>query len=784
MKIMLYVGVTTFCLLTILYVIFRSAIIGNYEMMENNDTQQGMKRILYSYFDEYRNLGAITINYAGWDDTYRFVMRHPVPGEDDPYLAVNYTDSLFESSRLNVALLLNNRNEVYFAKAYDYASHKRLPYPGPFVDALLTRYSSLLPGANPASRKVGLILLKGRPIIVAAFPILTSNNEGPVHGTLVFARDVDAEFTRYLSEKADTELTIEPVSHPAALPGDTGKIRGPGHQDFPYWTRTEPNAIRGYALLPDIRGEPAIMLQYTMPRELSVQAQRDNRFYMAFFLVSGLLFYLLVNFVLQRFVFSRMNRVKSGMKTIQAEQDFSLRIPEIGNDEFTRLEKSFNRMMSSLEFAQQEIRYQNEHDSLTGLANRKAFFLKVKRLVYAGAVNRSQFAVLYIDLDHFKRVNDGMGHQAGDSLLQQAAVRLERCLGEGDFLYRLGGDEFCAVVPVRADSREIDDLAVKITNALAVPYDLDGRSINTSASVGICLFPDHGIDAEGLLLRADAAMLDVKENGKGHHRWFSADIERQRTRKWSIERLLKHALQKDELRLVFQPKWDLPSDRILGVEALLRWTNPELGAVSPCEFIPAAESTGLIHEIGEWVIRAACRQYLAWRTDEPGLSLVVAVNVSGIQLLEPDFVRRIGRIVEEENMDPRCLELEVTETFAIENFEEVSDVLVRLRSMGFTISIDDFGAGYSSMKYICELPVQCMKIDKALVECLSEDVRHQIVVAKLIEMAHRLELAVVAEGVETREQLDFLRSYGCDQVQGYFIGRPMPADQVLGVKIP
>jgi diguanylate cyclase (GGDEF)-like protein len=436
-------------------------------------------------------------------------------------------------------------------------------------------------------------------------------------------------------------------------------------------------------------------------------------------------------------------------------------------------------MMMSLERSQNKIQYQANHDNLTGLANRKAFFEYLEKMIKQSRQRQSCFAVLFIDLDRFKLINDTMGHHMGDLLLIEVTKKLRFCMKYGEFLCRLGGDEFCIVVHDVFDSKQIEQLAKVIIETINAPYELDGYHVTISASIGISLYPDHGADSESLLHHSDVAMLDVKETGKNNYRWFSESIEETRTRRMLIEQFLKSAIDNKELTLVYQPKWDLMENKIAGVEALLRWRNRQLGYVSPYEFIPIAESSCIINDIGEWIMRSACRQYVAWQNQVEDMSLIIAINISGVQLLQPDFVERIRGVFAEEKVEPCHFELEVTETFAIENFEEVINILVELRNLGFMISIDDFGAGYSSMKYVCQLPIQCMKIDKTLIDNLAENVRSQVVVSTLIEMAHRLQLTVVAEGVELPEQLHLLQTYRCDQIQGFLISKPVPANKII-----
>jgi diguanylate cyclase (GGDEF)-like protein len=779
-KIILYVGLTTFILLSILYLISERSLTSNYESLEFDYSKEGLKRVLLSFFDEYKNLGAITINYAGWDDTYNFVERKNIPDGNDPYITVNYADSLFESSRLNFALLFNNRKQVYLGKSYDFVRKERVDGSG-LINDLLKKHASFIEHPDASSRKQGIIVVGGKPIIAASYPILTSNNEGPVHGSLVFARWVDDNYIRYVSEKADTALSYKVVDAAFTLPANASTIVS-GSQELPFWMEADASVIHSFALIKDIDGHPALLLEYTMPRDFYRQAQDSIRFYLLYFALSGLAFFAIVSFVLQRTLFRRLNRAISGMKRIEKKQDVSLRIAEDGNDELAEMERSFNRMMASLEAAQKEIVYQANHDVLTGLPNRKAFFAILEKQIDRCRVSQERFAVMFVDLDRFKLVNDTLGHHIGDLLLIEVAARIRRHLGKGDFLCRLGGDEFCIISSFGRNDWHIDRLVTGLQQALDAPFELEGQYASISASIGISKYPHDGPDCEHLLQHSDAAMLAVKEAGKAHYRWYNESIDAQRKRRLLMESLLGKAIDNNELHLHYQPKLDLRSNEAIGVEALLRWNSPQLGNVSPSEFIPVAEASGVINEIGDWIMRTAFRQFKEWQADDAkGNSLGVAINISGAQLLQPNFVERVRLIFEEEQVKPGHFEFEVTESFAITNFDEVIDVLTELRRMGFMISIDDFGAGYSSLKYLCELPIQVVKIDKSLIDQLNANARSRVIVSTIIDMAHRLQLTVVAEGVENAEQMSFLREHDCDRVQGYLVCKPVPADRVTDV---
>ncbi|MFD2613978.1 bifunctional diguanylate cyclase/phosphodiesterase [Paenibacillus gansuensis] len=788
-KILIYVGLTTVVILSILYLLSERMILNNYKKMEGDYSKEGMRRVMLSFFDEYNNLGALTMNYSARDETYRMLTQPKIPSAVTAYANRTYPDTFLDSMRLNAVLVFDQKSEVYWAKAFDFARNERLAYPADLIRALTAYNSFYIKHRDPDAHRLGIVVAKGYPYIVSSYPIVTSYKEGPVRGTLVFARRVDNEFVRWLSEKSDMTLEYSTLGDSFRLPGGASMLLL-GQSWLRYWSAADTATITSYGMVGDINEKPALLLSFAQPRDFSIQAQENLRFYLAFFAVSGLSFFLLVSFVLKRIVFRRLNEAIEGMRYIDRQKEFHLRMKVTGNDEVTQLESTFNSMMTSLDLSQQAISYQANHDVMTGLANRKSFFGALEKHI-AECPEGSRFAVLFIDLDHFKIVNDTMGHDAGDRLLKEAAKRIKACAGEERFVCRLGGDEFCIISEFYTEEGGVEELAGEIQKQLNQPFRLQGQNVSVSASIGISCYPDHGTDTESLLHRSDAAMLGTKEAGKAGHRWYSEEVESRRTRRLLLESALRTARKNDELQLHYQPKWNLESDRMTGVEALLRWNNPELGSVSPAEFIPIAESTGLINELGEWIMRTACRHYRSWQEQmqlqqegwdgvsgkEQEFPLTVAVNTSGVQLLQPNFVERTMQIFREEGVDPSGFEFEVTESFAITNFNDVIDILTELQQCGFTVSIDDFGEGYSSMKYLCQLPIHLVKIDKSLIDPLTDNKRSRVIVSAIMDMAHRLGVTVVAEGVETQEQRRLLEKYDCDMIQGYLVSRPMPAEE-------
>lgn len=407
------------------------------------------------------------------------------------------------------------------------------------------------------------------------------------------------------------------------------------------------------------------------------------------------------------------------------------------------------------------------HDALTGLPNRLLLFDRIEHGIDAARRGRCAMALLMLDLDHFKDVNDGFGHLAGDELLQLVARRLTARLRGVDTVTRLGGDEFAVLLEGIARPRDAALVAKKIVDALAEPWRLSNSAeVRVGVSVGISLFPEHGGSAEELLARADAALYRAKTEGRGRFSFFSDDLTRAALRRINLEAMLRGAIQREELQLHYQPQFELKTGRVVGAEALLRWSDPSEGAIAPAQFIPVAEETGLIATIGAWVIGEACRQGRRWI--DAGLGpLRVAVNLSPKQLRHGDVCATVSTALAATGFPAAMLELEVTERALFEREDESDAILRQLRAMGVRLAIDDFGSGYSSLAHLRRFPLDALKIDRSFIGDLTARQDHGEIVSAIIAMAHSLGLAAVAVGVEREEQLAFLTGRGCDAYQGH-----------------
>lgn len=427
--------------------------------------------------------------------------------------------------------------------------------------------------------------------------------------------------------------------------------------------------------------------------------------------------------------------------------------------------------------ADERIEYMASHDSLTDLPNREMFNSMLRRAIDAAARYQRQFALLFIDLDRFKVINDSLGHDAGDMLLVEVGGRLRRALRSSDVVARLGGDEFVVILEETAERSGVERIAGELLSILSQPLQLSGYECHTTASIGIAMYPSDGTDIQTLTKNADMAMYLAKEDGKNGFRFFTTEFKTQSIERLTLETALRRALERDQFSLHYQPKIDMVTGQITGVEALLRWNHPDLGAVSPGQFIPLAEETGLIVPIGRWVLKEACAQNMAWQ--RRGLRPVtMAVNLSPRQFADPHLLHDVDEALVASGMSPVLLQLEVTESMVMRNVSRAIKVLDAIQNRGIRLAIDDFGTGYSSMSLMKQFPIDTIKIDRSFVRDLPVDSEDQAIAQAIISMGKALGMTVIAEGVETPEQEAFLRRHACDEMQGFLFSRPLPARQM------
>jgi len=560
----------------------------------------------------------------------------------------------------------------------------------------------------------------------------------------------------------------------------------------------------------------AVILEYTLIREELLAEERNNMYLVC---ALGIVVVGLVTFFglgIAKRIARPLQDLKQGAQRVAA-QDYEARVSITSHDEIGLLGAAFNKMAEDLSVSHSEIVAQklelesrvaqrtlelhesNAHlreevgqhklvaeraeylafyDSLTSLPNRSLFSKILNQAISVGHRNKEQLAVLFVDLDRFKNINDTLGHEAGDQLLKEVGRRMKGCLRVSDTIARLGGDEFVILLLAVHEAADVERVAQKVLAATSKSFVTHGQEFRVTASIGASMYPNDGDDEQSLMKNADIAMYQAKEAGKNHFQFYSEQMNMHSFERLALESSLRRALEHEEFQLHYQPKIDAKTGAIVGVEALLRWLHPELGMVAPSNFIPVAEETGLIVPIGKWVLETACAENVRWQ--ESGLPHInMAVNLSGRQFSDEGLLGDVKTVLRETGMAPELLELEITESALMHDFGRAIGTLKAFRALGVRLAIDDFGTGYSSLSNLRQFPVDTIKIDGSFVRELSDAGDDQGIVEAIIAMGRALSLTVIAEGVETKPQADFLRARGCDEFQGYYFSRPVTAETIV-----
>jgi diguanylate cyclase (GGDEF)-like protein len=514
-----------------------------------------------------------------------------------------------------------------------------------------------------------------------------------------------------------------------------------------------------------------------IPRDVLYSYARSYALHNAVTGLTMLLAVIALSYYFSRRIVKPIQVISNAAKDI-AQGKLGTRVMVEGPEEIIEVANQFNYMLDVRKDAVERLSHLAQYDVLTGLPNRVLFRDRLEQAMERSKRSETLVALMFIDLDRFKEINDTLGHFIGDRVLQEVAERLRLLLRGEDTIARIGGDEFTVVMESIHHISQINMMAQKIKDALSQPLLIDDREIFISASVGITVYPFDVDDIDELLKNADIAMYQAKKNGGNDHSFFVAEMNTHTSERLDIESRLRHALDKNQLILHYQPQVNIRSGHIVGVEALIRWHDEELVSIEPSSFIPLAEETGLIIPIGEWVLQTACAQNKAWQ-DAGCAPITMAVNFSPRQFRQMNLLESITRVLTETRLDPRYLELEITEGTIMHQAEKSIVVLEKLHKMGVRISVDDFGTGYSSLSYLKRFPVHKLKIDQSFVRGINVDMNDVAIISAVIAMARSLNLMTIAEGVETAEQLAFLDSLQCGEYQGYYFAKPMPAEEIF-----
>jgi len=525
-----------------------------------------------------------------------------------------------------------------------------------------------------------------------------------------------------------------------------------------------------------------------------------QKFMMTSFIIVIVLMFLvyLISLRLQKIISQPLVELESISRKVSNSGNYAIRVPHYAEEEIASLARSFNQMLETIEVNQAErnranealqlnkkrleravkdLQYLANYDSLTQLPNRALCMDRIKYALKRASRTDTIVALLFLDLDHFKDVNDSLGHAVGDQLLKSTSERLLDKIRNEDTLARLGGDEFVIILNELHDTQDVISIVEKIVSSFEVPFKLSHYEVNTTVSVGVCMYPNDGSDVDSLMKAADAAMYKAKDVGRNTYEFYEAELNQLAIRRHQLGNELRQAIKNQELSLVFQPQFNLTENRVTGAEVLLRWTHPVLGNISPAEFVPVAENTGLIKEIGNWVLENACKTIAENRAH--GVEVRLAVNLSALQFRQNDLPEHIGATLQKHSVPPRLLEVEIVESMLMRDVSQAIDILERIKEMQIRIAIDDFGTGYSSLSYLRRFPLDALKIDRSFIDEVVVDPDDTAITLAIISMAKSLRLEVIAEGVETLEQLEFLAKNKCDDIQGYYFSKPLPHPEFL-----
>ncbi len=905
-KTLLIVGATLTGLTSLSYVVARTLVMGNFDAIEADAVRQNLERAQRALQGEVASLQQTTLDYAAWDETYRFAReQHP------DYLARQLLEEGQAEQRVAAFAIFDLRGVLLHGRIMDPEGRRRVPLPSEIV-ARLVEGGLLFRDAAARQGRSGVLALPDGVWIVAACPILDNTRSQPARGTFVMGRPLDAGLVRALAEKTRLDLEVRGLGS-LGVPPDLLPL-GPG---VPLVRPVSEERIDGHAVVGDVNGRPAVALAVGMPRTIHERARTTLAYFTVSLLVVGLAFGLSMIILIETVVLSRIERLASSVHSVREQGSLGSRIEASGRDEIAELGRSINALLATVEEAQVELhegqeryrrseeryslaaraasdglwdwsvtegeayfsprfkemlgygeaelgprpsewlsrvhpedqaalqlqldaadsgspseiehrilhkdgtyrwslsrwvtlrspdgvivrrvgslsdiaarRVAEEHlrrqalfDALTGLPNR-ALLLDLLRRALARSRRHPEetCGLLFIDVDRFKYVNDSLGHAAGDQLLCELARRIERCVRPEDTVARLAGDEFVVLLESLRAPSDATRVAERIQGEVGQPIRLGEAETFASVSIGIAIGSGGDQGPEDLIRAADTAMYRAKALGRSGHQVFDSRMHEEATTLLNLEHNLRHALERSEFEVHYQPIVRIESSKIVGFEALVRWRHPTRGLVSPGQFVPLAEESGLIVAIGQWVLERACADGQEWQQEfgpEPPLTL--SVNLSARQLVELDLREKVDAVLRRTGFDPGRLHLEITESAIMRRPDHVTVVLGQLKDMGIHVSIDDFGTGYSSLSYLHLFPVDFLKIDRSFVTSMQTVAKQRRIVETILLLARNLGVGVIAEGVEEEAQRVALHALGCVLGQGYLFSKPVNAEGVRGL---
>jgi diguanylate cyclase (GGDEF)-like protein len=763
---------------------------------------QALDQVNYSLF-------TYTSDWSHWNDLYAFLQ-----GKNPSFIPNNLNMTAYVNSHINFLSYWSKDGKLIVGTSIDTDNQKHIPFQKGLENYIFPSSKLLTLDVETILR--GYIITEKGIMLIASSAATDGDKLLPPLGVMINARNLDAELVKKLSEtaKVDLELLLpSQINQSNEYKKIFSTISGKdGHYSIPL----NDDRINGYSIIKDINNKPIGMFKMNTPRYIYSSGLKAINYYLITFVALSIVFSILMVWLLRILIVKRLEKLDHEVANISEKKAIKERVEVTGQDEISSVSDEINHMLDIIQDSHEQLEQRVEertqelkktniqlseeintrksvekdliihkenliklahYDNLTALPNRLFFNEILSKAIHSAGRHKKLLAVIFVDLDRFKNINDAFGHTMGDGVLKEMGVRFSSILRAEDILARLGGDEFIILLNNLEEEKYAGLVAEKLLSSCTRPIAIQTHEFFISASIGISIFPKDGESLEALQKNADMAMYQAKHAGGGVYQYYTKAMESDAHEHIKLEAELRKAIQNNQFFLNFQPQLNLKTGKIERVEALIRWEHPLLGMISPAKFIPLAEETGLIMPIGEWTINEACRINKKWQNEgyEP---VTIAINISSVQFQHQDVTLLISNALKEHDLEPKYIEIEITETAMMDNIGVAINKLTAISKMGIHISIDDFGTGYTSISYLKQFPVSILKIDQGFIKGLPSNQNDAAITTAVISLAHNLGLEVVAEGVETSDQMEFLINNNCDLIQGYFISRPEPDGKV------
>ncbi len=790
---MLILVSTTACLIFGLYQLSASGMMGSFEALEQKEVKKDVMRVQDAFEQRVVDLHGKSSDWATWDDSFQFMADH-----NQAYITSNLD---VVNMKVDAVIYIDDNAKIFHARSLK--RRKEIDPPDPVSLVKQLSFVRHVEGhSDDKSASSGMILHSGRPMSISIRPILPSSGTGPQRGWLVFAAYFDDQDITSIAKKSHLDVKLFSIGAGDVIPTQAA-------QALPYLKSAndviarplDENQICGFSYLKDINRKPIQLVQTTEVREIYAQGQEETQFLVRIIAFAGTAFSLVVLLVIERTITARLALLAKQVDIIRSESDLTKRVESTGEDEISMVSDKINDMLSVLEVSTDKLRKSEDqlrlhsetlestvlertqqiehlayHDKLTGLPNRALLLDRITLALKKDLRNQKGTAVMFIDLDNFKLVNDSLGHSFGDDLLIEITQILSEAIRPGDTVARIGGDEFTILLEDLHSVEIAEEVAKRILAELKHPILLGNRETFAGASIGIAYNQDDSTDGSTLMMHADTAMYRAKAGGKSNYVTYDESMHDDAIDRLELETSMRKALANHEIFVEYQPLIDLSTNQMVGAEALARWQHPERGLVSPTLFIPIAEDTGLIVSIGYWILEESCRQAKAWSNEYEMENFTISVNLSGKQLQRDDVIDRISQILTSTGLPASLLKLEITESILMEDRDDLIEKMVLLKELGVQLALDDFGTGYSSLSTLRSFPIDTLKIDRAFISRLGEEESALPIVKAILGLAKTMQMTVTGEGVENQDQQDIIRELGCQVGQGYFYDRPLKPD--------